>query len=224
MPGCLANPYREIHASPRTLSMTGNLFIVAAPSGAGKTTLVSELLARDPLIQLSVSHTTRPPRPGETNGRDYHFVDVPTFLAMRDRGDFLESAEVHGNHYGTSRRWLEQQLACGRDVLLEIDWQGARQVRALFPAAIGVFVLPPSFEELERRLRGRGQDGAEVIERRLKNAREEIRHVAEFEYVVINNKLHEALNDLLAVVRAAHLRYAEQRQRFASLFSTLDLD
>ncbi|MEW5889254.1 MAG: guanylate kinase [Pseudomonadota bacterium] len=204
--------------------MIGNLFIVAAPSGAGKTTLVGELLARDGLIELSVSYTTRPPRPGEADGSDYHFVDVATFTAMRSRGEFLESAEVHGNYYGTSRRWLEERLRAGRDVLLEIDWQGARQVKALFPEAIGVFVLPPSYEELERRLRGRGQDGADVIERRLAAAREEMRHVSEFEYVIINNDLQEALADLSAVVRTARLRYAEQRQRHATLFSNLHLD
>ncbi len=204
--------------------MIGNLFIVAAPSGAGKTTLVGELLARDGLIDLSVSHTTRPPRPGEVDGADYHFVDVATFTAMRARGEFLESAEVHGNYYGTSRRWLEERLRAGRDVLLEIDWQGARQVKALFPEAIGVFVLPPSYEELERRLRGRGQDQAEVIERRLTAAREEMQHVGEFEYVIINNDLQEALADLSAVVRAARLRYAEQRERHAALFSNLHLD
>jgi guanylate kinase len=204
--------------------MIGNLFIVAAPSGAGKTTLVGELLARDGLIELSVSYTTRPPRPGEVDGRHYRFVDVATFTAMRDRGEFLESAQVHGNYYGTSRRWLEERLRAGRDVLLEIDWQGARQVKALFPEAIGVFVLPPSYEELERRLRGRGQDQAAVIERRLTAAREEMQHVGEFEYVIINNELQEALADLSAVVRAARLRYAEQRERHATLFSNLHLD
>lgn len=204
--------------------MIGNLFIVAAPSGAGKTTLVGELLKRDALIRLSISYTTRPPRPGEADGRDYHFIGADEFEAMRAQDAFLECAEVHGNHYGTSRRWLQGQLAAGCDVLLEIDWQGARQVRRVFPQAIGVFILPPSYEELERRLRGRAQDGREVIDRRLRNAREEMQHVAEFEYVIINNNLQEALADLTAVVHAARLRYAEQRQRHASLFSNLHLE
>ena len=140
--------------------MSGNLYIVAAPSGAGKTTLVRLLLERDDEIRLSVSSTTRAPRPGEQDGRDYHFVAVDAFTSMISRGEFLEWAEVHGNFYGTSKKWIADQLAAGHDVLLEIDWQGAAQVRALFPAAIGIFVLPPSQEELARRLTGRGTDSA----------------------------------------------------------------
>jgi guanylate kinase len=204
--------------------MTGNLFIVAAPSGAGKTTLVGMLLERDPLIRLSVSYTTRAPRPGEANGREYHFIDVATFLVMRERGEFLESAEVHGNHYGTSRVWIEQQIAAGQDILLEIDWQGAQQVRTLFHNAIGIFVLPPSLGELERRLQGRGQDSAEVIARRLAAALTEMRHVNEFEYVIINNKLPEAIEDLQTVVRSVRLRYASQLARHSELFSFLEQD
>jgi len=198
--------------------MSGTLFIVAAPSGAGKTTLVKLLLERDPGIQLSVSYTTRAPRPGEADGREYHFVDVPAFLAMRERGGFVESAEVHGNHYGTSRAWIESRIAAGRDILLEIDWQGAQQVRALFPRCIGIFVLPPSVAELERRLRGRGQDGEDVIARRLAAARSEMAHVNEFDYVIINNKLQEAIEDLQCVVRAERLRYAAQCNRHPALF------
>lgn len=204
--------------------MSGNLFVVAAPSGAGKTTLVKLLLERDPGIRLSVSYTTRAPRPGEVNGREYHFVEVPAFLAMRERGEFLECAEVHGNHYGTSRVWIGEQMAAGQDILLEIDWQGAQQVRALFPRCTGVFVLPPSVGELERRLRGRGQDSEAVIARRVAAALSEMRHVNEFDYVIINNKLPEAIEDLQTVVRAQRLRYAAQLDRHRALFSFLEPD
>ncbi|MCZ2419415.1 MAG: guanylate kinase [Burkholderiales bacterium] len=204
--------------------MSGNLFIVAAPSGAGKTTLVKMLLERDAGIGLSVSYTTRPPRPGEQDGREYHFVDVPAFLAMRERGDFLESAEVHGNHYGTSRRWIVEQMAAGRDILLEIDWQGAQQVRGLFHDGIGIFILPPSVEELERRLRGRGQDSDEIIARRVAAAVDEMRHVNEFDYVIINNKLPEAIEDLQTVVRSVRLRTTSQLDRHRALFSFLEQD
>lgn len=198
--------------------MSGSLFIVSAPSGAGKTTLVRMLLEEDPRVQLSVSHTTRSPRAGEVDGRDYHFVDAREFIALRDRGDFVESAEVHGNHYGTSRVWLEERIAAGHDVLLEIDWQGARQVRRLFPEAVGVFVMPPSLAELERRLRGRGKDSEAVIRQRLSNAVAEMEHVGEFDYVIINNELSLALADLAAVVRVARLRYTVQRARLADCF------
>jgi guanylate kinase len=201
--------------------MSGQLFIVAAPSGAGKTTLVRLLLEQDPAIRLSVSYTTRAPRSGEVDGVAYHFVALERFRAMIERGDFLEWAEVHGNYYGTSRPWIEAELAAGRDVLLEIDWQGARQVRALFPAAIGVFILPPSREELERRLIGRATDSAEVIARRLAAAEEEMRHVGDFDYVIINGELQRALGDLLALTRASRLRLAQQTERQSGLFSRL---
>jgi guanylate kinase len=204
--------------------MSGSLFIVSAPSGAGKTTLVRMLLEQDPAVQLSVSHTTRAPRTGEVDGRDYHFVDVPAFLAMRGRGDFVESAEVHGNYYGTSRVWLEQRVASGQDVVLEIDWQGAGQVRRLFPGAVEIFVMPPSMSELERRLRDRGKDSDAVIRQRLANAAAEIEHVHEFDYVIINKELQTALEDLVAVVRAARLRYPVQRARHADCFKTTKQD
>ncbi len=201
--------------------MSGTLFIVAAPSGAGKTTLVRLLLEQDRQVRLSVSYTTRAPRPGEENGREYHFVSVADFLAMKERGDFLEWAEVHGNYYGSSRVWIESQMQSGQDMLLEIDWQGAAQVRRLFPAAVGIFILPPSLAVLEKRLRGRGSDSAEVIMRRLAAAQDEMRHVGEFEYVIINNELQEALGDLLAAVRASRLRLAQQQARHPELFTTL---
>lgn len=201
--------------------MSGKLYVVAAPSGAGKTTLVRLLLDSEPGVHLSISYTTRAPRPGELDGREYHFVDLATFRAMMARGDFLEWAEVHGNFYGTSKVWIGDQLAAGHDVLLEIDWQGAQQVRAVFPEAIGVFILPPSMEELTRRLTGRGTDSAEVIERRLAAAQAEMRHVGEFDYVIINDGLEQALDDLRAVVRASRLDLAGQRVRHAALFARL---
>jgi guanylate kinase len=204
--------------------MSGTLFIVTAPSGAGKTTLVQGLLERDPQVSLSVSYTTRAPRPGEEEGAHYHFVDVPTFKALRDQGEFLEWAEVHGNYYATSKVWIKEQIAEGRDLVLEIDWQGAQQVRRSFPGAVGVFVLPPSVEELEHRLRGRGTDSDDVIARRLLGARGEMRHVGEFEYVILNNELREAIEDLVAVVRAARLRYANQQGRHANYFNFLEQD
>lgn len=198
--------------------MSGSLFIVAAPSGAGKTTLVRRLLACDPQIQLSISCTTRAPRPGEVDGREYHFVDEARFLAMRAAGDFVESAHVHGNYYGTAKSWLEAQMAAGSDLLLEIDWQGAQQVRAAFPEAVGIFILPPSHEELARRLRGRGTDSEAVISARLAAAAGELQHVGEFDYAIINSDLEQALADLLTVVQAARLRVAIQRQQHPGLF------
>ena len=201
--------------------MAGNLYVVAAPSGAGKTTLVRLLLEAEPAVHLSISFTTRQPRPGEQNGREYHFVDVAAFKAMVARQEFLEWAEVHGNFYGTSKKWIADQLVADADVLLEIDWQGAQQVRELFPEAIGVFILPPSMEELERRLTGRGTDAADVIARRLAAAQAEMRHVGEFDYVIINNQLEEALLDLRAVVRASRLQFAAQQARHAALFDRM---
>jgi guanylate kinase len=199
----------------------GNLFVVAAPSGAGKTTLVRHLLERDAAVHLSISFTTRAPRPGEENGREYHFIDVPTFQKMIAAGEFLEWAEVHGNYYGTSQTWLGEQLAAGRDILLEIDWQGAQQVRRLFPDMLGIFVLPPSLAELAQRLSGRGTDAAAVVERRLAAARAEMRHVGEFDYVIINDQLSQAIDDLSAVIRSARLGLVRQQARHAALFAAL---
>jgi guanylate kinase len=200
----------------------GTLFVVSAPSGAGKTTLVKLLLARDGRIRHSVSYTTRRPRPGEEDGREYHFISIAVFTEMRDRGDFLEWAEVHGNFYGTSRVWLEEQVSAGQDVLLEIDWQGARQVRKLFPQALSVFILPPSVSELERRLRHRAQDADDVIERRVAAALGEMGHVGEFDFVIINKDLQEASEDLCALARSARLRLAAQRALQPEVFEFLE--
>ncbi len=201
--------------------MSGNLFIVSAPSGAGKTSLVNALLKSNTHIALSVSYTTRAPRVGEINGTDYHFVSREQFLEMAQKGDFLESAEVYGNLYGTSQSWIEQELASGRDILLEIDWQGAEQVRRLMPHAISIFILPPSLSVLETRLQGRGQDSPEVIARRMQAAQDDISHVAEFDYVIINDKLDEALKQLDAVVIASGLHRDSQLTRHATLINQL---
>ena len=197
--------------------MPGNLFIVCAPSGAGKTTLVDALLEREPEIRLSISYTTRAPREGERDGVDYHFVDKAKFEAMIAAKDFLEHALVHGNYYGTSRKWIERELAGDHDVLLEIDWQGAAQVRKIFPQLLGMFILPPSITELRRRLQGRGKDAPETIERRIAGAREEISHVLEFEYIIVNDRFEQALEDIRSVVRAARASRARQSIRLAKL-------
>lgn len=199
----------------------GNLFVITAPSGAGKTSLVRALLQADSQAMLSISYTTRPMRPGEVDGKDYHFVTREAFEAMLDKGDFLESAEVYGNYYGTSQPWLEGAMHSGSDVILEIDWQGAAQVRKLFPEAVGVFILPPSVDVLRQRLKGRGQDSEEVIARRVAAAKEDMSHVNEFDYVIINNQFDVALQDLLAVFRAERLRLGRQMARHAAMISEL---
>lgn len=199
--------------------MTGCLFTVVAPSGAGKSSLVAALLERDPSIQLSISTTTRAPRPGETHGREYHFVSRPAFEAMIGRGEFLEHAEVYGNLYGTSRTWIEDQRKAGADVLLEIDWQGARSVKKIFPDMIYIYILPPSIEELEQRLTKRGKDSAEVIQRRLSEAREDLKHVHKADYVIINQDFGVALDDLTAITRACRLTAARQIAAHAQLLS-----
>lgn len=196
----------------------GVLYIVAAPSGAGKTSLVKALLQKDTAIRLSVSYTTRAPRPGEVDGVDYHFVGVDDFKAMAARGEFLESAEVYGNYYGTSQAWIAGEIAAGHDILLEIDWQGAAQVKKRFPDAVTVFILPPSLEALRKRLSNRGQDNAEVIEKRMAAARDDISHAAGFEYIIVNDDFDQALLDFLAVVRASRLVTSRQAQKLKPLF------
>ena len=182
--------------------------MITAPSGAGKTSLIEALMSADPSLKLSISYTTRAPRPGEKNAVDYHFIDDATFLAMKGRGEFLEDAEVHGYRYGTSKKVITEALARGEDLILEIDWQGARQVRRAFPNCIGIFILPPSIEELERRMRGRAQDSEAVIGLRLANAREELRHADEFEYAIINKDFDEARQKLAEVIRSERARKA----------------
>jgi guanylate kinase len=182
-------------------SNKGCLFVITAPSGAGKTSLIEALMRSDPSLKLSISYTTRAPRPGEKDGVDYHFVDDAAFLAMRGRGEFLESAEVHGYRYGTSRIVITEALKKGEDLILEIDWQGAQQVRRIYPACVGIFILPPSIEELERRMRSRGQDSDAVIRRRLDNAREELEHAGEFEYRIINKDFDTARRELAEIIR-----------------------
>ena len=204
-----------------SIEAAGTLFVVAAPSGAGKSTLVNALLERESAISLSVSHTTRPPRTGELYGRHYYFVERAEFEREIAEGIFLEHAEVHGNLYGTSRTSVQELLAQGRDVLLEIDWQGAEQIRRSKPDCVSVFILPPSRVELERRLRGRGSDSVEVIERRLRNSRGEIAHANEFDYILVNDLFEDALADLQAIVRAVRLRSALQWQRHESLIAEL---
>jgi guanylate kinase len=199
--------------------MNGALFIVSSPSGGGKTSLVKALLEAEPDVRLSVSYTTRPVRPGEVDGRDYHFVTPPVFERMLEAGEFLESAVIYGNRYGTSQKWIERERGEGRDVLLEIDWQGAQQVRRLMRQVVSIFILPPSPEVLESRLRGRGQDSEEVVARRLASAREEISHVSEYEYVIINDDFNRAALDLRSIVRAERLKLARQLARNPSPFN-----
>jgi guanylate kinase len=198
--------------------MTGLLFVVTAPSGAGKSSLIRSALEEEPAIGLSVSYTTRAPRAGEQDGREYHFIDPQTFEAMVQRGEFLECAEVHGNRYGTSQRAIDEALARGEDLLLEIDWQGAAQVRKHYTDCVGIFVLPPSVDELGRRMRARGLDAEAVIERRLANAREEMSHAPEFDYVIINDAFETARRDLLGILRAERVRTARQLSRNSTLF------
>ena len=186
--------------------MKGLLLVVTAPSGAGKSSLIEAVMRDDPRLKLSVSYTTRAPRPGEQDGREYHFVDDRRFLAMLERGEFLESAEVHGFRYGTSQKVIQDALARGEDLLLEIDWQGAQQVRRLLPDCVGVFILPPSITELERRMRARGKDAEAVIQRRIAAAAEEISHAPEFEYAIINKDFEIARQDLQAIIRVERLR------------------
>jgi guanylate kinase len=199
----------------------GILFIVSAASGAGKTTLVKSLLERDASLRLAVSFTTRAPRPGERDGIHYHFVDQDRFLRMIAAGDFLEHAQVFGNRYGTAEHTVRSELEEGRDLLLEIDWQGARQVREHFPAAVSIFILPPSARELEQRLRGRGLDSDQVIAGRMAEARSEMSHYGEYDYLVVNDVFDTALDELACVVRAERLRRAHSESRLGSLLAEL---
>ena len=201
----------------------GNLFCVAAPSGAGKSSLVKALLELDSHLVVSVSHTTRAPRGQEVHGREYWFVDEPTFRGMVDRGEFFEWAQVHGNLYGTSRTAIEERLMRGEDVVLEIDWQGALQIKQIFPHAVLIFILPPSWQELEQRLRRRGEDGPEVIAKRMENAHVEVAQAQHFDYVIVNILFETALFDLKAVVHSQRLKFAAQRRARSQVFTALGL-
>ncbi len=203
------------------MTMRGTLFIVAAPSGAGKSSIVNAVLARDPNICLSISFTSRRPRPGERHAEHYHFVDAAEFERMVEAGDFFEHARVHGDWKGTARQSVEPQLAAGRDVLLEIDWQGARQVRRQVPGAISVFILPPSREALEQRMRNRGQDSDDVIAQRLAAAREEMSHYGEFDYVIVNEHFAVAVDEMCAIFTASRLRREMQVARHGRLIGGL---
>lgn len=199
----------------------GNLFTISAPSGAGKTSLVNALLPILDGVQVSVSHTTRAQRPGEVDGVNYHFVAMNEFLKMLEHGDFLESAEVFGNRYGTSQRWVKETLANGNDVILEIDWQGAEQVRRLLPDTVSIFILPPSRSALEQRLNGRGQDSADVIQKRMSAAIDEMSHYGEANYLIVNDDFATALNELRAVFIAQRLRLPSQQIQHETLLRDL---
>ena len=205
------------------MEVPGNLFCVAAPSGAGKSSLVKALLELDAHLVVSVSHTTRAPRGQEADGREYWFVDEPTFRGMIERGEFFEWAQVHDHLYGTSRKGVEQRLAEGADVVLEIDWQGALQIRQLFPQAVLIFVLPPSWDELRQRLERRGQDRPETITKRMANARDEVAQACHFDFVIINSLFETALFDLKTIVHSQRLRYAAQRRARSQVFDALGL-
>jgi guanylate kinase len=201
----------------------GNLYVVAAPSGAGKSSLVKALLELDSHLAVSVSHTTRAPRGQEQDGREYHFIDESAFRAMVARNEFFEWAQVHGALYGTSRKAIEARLQAGEDVVLEIDWQGALQIKALFPHAVLIFILPPSWDELRLRLTRRGEDGPEVIDQRMANAREEVAQAVHFDYVIINALFETALFDLKTVVHSQRLKYASQKRSKSQVFTALNL-
>ncbi len=201
----------------------GNLFVVAAPSGAGKSSLVNALLELDSHLAVSISHTTRKPRGQEVHGREYWFVDESAFKAMADQGEFIEWAEVHGNLYGTTKRSIEQRLIGGEDLVLEIDWQGALQIRKIFTHAVLIFILPPSWDELRQRLKRRGEDHAEAIEHRMANAREEVAQAKHFDFVIINALFETALFDLKTVVHSQRLSYAAQRRNKSQVFVALGL-
>ena len=217
----ISPPEAAVASAGSCAAPAGNLYVIAAPSGGGKTSLVHALLGQERGLRLSVSFTTRPPRPGEVDGVHYRFVDEADFHARNEAGEFLEHARVHGNWYATSATWLADEAAAGHDVLLEIDWQGAAQVRRLVASALTIFILPPSLAALRERLEKRGQDSSEVIARRLDAARDEMRHCGEFDYVIINHEFAAAVADLTAVVRASRLRSAAQCTRHAALLESL---
>jgi guanylate kinase len=214
----------EATAATSAVETPGNLFVVAAPSGAGKSSLVKALLELDSHLALSVSHTTRAPRGQEQDGREYWFVDDASFRAMVARGEFFEWALVHGKLYGTSRRAIQDRLERGEDVVLEIDWQGAQQIKRLFAQTVTIFILPPTWAELAQRLTRRGEDGADVIAQRLANAREEVAHAREFDFVIINALFETALFDLKTVVHSQRLKYAAQRRHKPQVFAALGID
>ena len=203
------------------MDTSGDLFIISAPSGAGKTSLVKSLLQSDLGLNLSISHTTRSPRSSEVDGEDYHFVSRETFQRMLNNGEFLESAEVYGNFYGTSEKWIHEKISAGQDIVLEIDCQGAKQVQRIFTRSIGIFILPPSLEALAMRLNSRAQDDPEVIQKRLAAAREEVSHIHDFDYIVINNQLEYALHELICIIKAERLRKHRQLIKYHALISQL---
>lgn len=207
---------KHLEPAPR-----GTLFVISAPSGAGKTSLLRTLLERQPELLLSVSHTTRPQRRAEQDGVNYHFVSRDTFLAMRERGDFLEHAEVFGNFYGTSALWVDDQLATGADVVLEIDWQGAAQIRERLPDTVSIFILPPSLDALSERLNTRGEDSPEVIQRRLSEAQLEMSQYRQYDYLVVNDRFDEAANELQAIFVSQRLRLERQLVRQGPLLQSL---
>lgn len=203
------------------MSTRGTLYTISAPSGAGKTSLVKALLERDDQAQVSISHTTRPQRPNEQDGHDYYFVNSDVFLSMLGQGEFLEHAQVFENHYGTSKGWVEDSLRAGKDVILEIDWQGAQQVRHLLPETQGIFILPPSRSALEDRLRGRGQDNEDVIERRMQEAINEMSHYVEAQWLVVNDDFEQALDELHSILLAQRLKMDKQQQKHQQLLTEL---
>lgn len=203
------------------MSQTGNLYVIAAPSGAGKTSLVKTLIESVPNLSVSISHTTRPMRPNEQDGVNYFFTDKNNFMEMVGRGEFLEHAIVFENCYGTSKRWVEETLNNGIDVILEIDWQGHQQIKTLFPASIGIFILPPSLTALRERLVTRNQDKPEVIAKRLADVRETVSHVDEFDYLVLNDDFNQAVHDLTTIIEAGRLLETAQRRKYAGLITQL---
>ncbi len=203
------------------MKLEPNLYVISAPSGGGKTSLIDALLKRDQRIRLSISHTTRPPRPGEIDGLHYHFVDEATFQALINEGAFLEYATVFGYHYGTGRAAVDSQLAQGNDVMLDIDWQGARQVRTSFPGCCSIFILPPSLGELQNRLSHRGQDSSEVIGKRMQQAQSEIAHWREFDFLLVNDDFAAAVEDLYSILRRRRLARDGQQERFVPLLAEL---